>query len=272
MQQRMQQMSFQTIKTGNVDQRSSVEDGLGVEQKQDQHLEQVNEQDDEQDQTHDSSKTPCLDGLSVTTRFLAAVAFIAASFFRYPRETLNYEISAFIFIGAMSLFVLSNCLEMISASNFGKCVAGHIMCASAGSIIIAANIIYIVKLSLCDDGCDGEPLIDVDASLWITGSTFLVIGHLVETITVARDYDNYVLASVQAPVLGILGSLFFVFGSVLALEQLLYPDTDYYYGLIEGYEKDLEETMTVQSALYFTGSSVYVLHAIVYTIAKYSRV
>ena len=225
----------------------------------------VNEQDDEQVHTHDSSKTPGLDGLNVTTRFLAAVAFIPASFYRYPRETANYEISAFIFIGAMSLFVLSNCLEMISARNFGKNVAGHIMCASGGSIIIAANIIYMAPIII-----DGEPLIDVDASLWITGSTFLVIGHLVETITVARYYDNYVLASKQAAALGILGSLFFVIGSVLALEHFLLPNYDG--GSIAAYIEDLEGNMTIQSALYLTGSSVYVLHAIVYTIAKYSRV
>jgi hypothetical protein len=218
----------------------------------------VNEQDDEQVHTHDSRKTPGLDGINVTTRFVAAVAFIAASFYRYPRETFSYKISARIFIGAMSFFLLSNCLEMISASKLGKAVAGHATCAFGVSLFIAGSIIELVKLSSSEyySGGDGGPLIDVDAYLWITGSIFLVIGHLGETIAAA---------SKKAPALGILGSLFFVIGSVLTLEHFLFLD-------VEDFYNHVEDLLTAQSALYLTGSSVYVLHAIVYTIAKYSRV
>eukprot|EP00979_Chaetoceros_neogracilis_P006251 scaffold1262_cov206-Chaetoceros_neogracile.AAC.5 len=217
----------------------------------------VNEQDDEQVHTHDSRKTPGLDGINVTTRFVAAVAFIAASFYRYPRETFSYTISARIFIGAMSFFLLSNCLEMISASKLGKAVAGHATCAFGVSLFIAGSIIELVKLSSSEYySTGGGPLIDVDAYLWITGSIFLVIGHLVETIAAA---------SKQAPALGILGSLFFVIGSVLTLRHFVFLD-------VEDFQNHVEDLFTAQSALYLTGSSVYVLHAIVYTIAKYSRV
>jgi hypothetical protein len=83
-----------------------------------------------------------------------------------------------------------------------------------------------------------------------------VIGHLVETIAAA---------SKQAPALGILGSLFFVIGSVLTLRHFVFLD-------VEDFQNHVEDLFTAQSALYLTGSSVYVLHAIVYTIAKYSRV
>ena len=266
----MQHMSLKTIKAGNREPINNLEDGMKQKQKQKWQL-----NDEIPVQTIDPNKA-ILDGINVAARLLAVIAFIPASFFCYPIETLNYETryetSAFIFIGAMIFFLLSNYLEIKTAKNLGEHIVGHTICAFGAFIVIIANIVKVLSNDNDNDNDnDNGALVDAGAYLWIVGSSILLFGHLAETIAATIYSESSVLANKLVPIFGLLGSLFFLLGSILSLEDLLYPDeTDYYYyGWIWVFLSKLQENMTRQSALYLTGSSVYVLHGITYMIAKF---
>ena len=205
-----------------------------------------------------------VDGLVVATRLLAAASFALASFFCYPTKAQNYDTSAFIFIGAMVSFLLSYCLEIKKATRreMGRQIIGHALCAAGAIILIIANIVKITSYEN-----------DVHAYLWILGSISCLCGHLVETISAIRTTctEGGALARKLAPFFGVLGSIFFLFGSILSLKGLLYPDEAeyYYYGFMGVFLGQLHDNMSCQSGMYLAGSSMYIVHAILYATAKY---
>ena len=205
-----------------------------------------------------------VDGLAAATRLLAAASFALASFFCYPTKAQNYDTSAFIFIGAMVSFLLSYCLEIKKATRreMGRQIIGHALCAAGAIILIIANIVKITSYEN-----------DVHAYLWILGSISCLCGHMEETISAIRTTCTQAgaLSRKLAPFFGVLGSIFFLFGSILSLKCLLYPDEAeyYYYGFMRVFLGQLHDNMSRQSGLYLAGSSMYIVHAILYATAKY---
>jgi len=262
----MHQASMQTIIAGNTkpaindmeNQKQLTEAAQSIPSSNAEHQKQLTEA------AQSIPSSNAVDGLAVATRLLAAASFALASFFCYPIKTQNYDTSAFIFIGAMVSFLLSYYLEIKQATRreMGRQIIGHTLCATGAIILIIANIIKIASYEN-----------EAHAYLWILGSISFLFGHLEETISAIRTTCTQAGALTRklTPLFGVLGSIFFLFGSILSLKDLLYPDEAeyYYYGLMRVFLGQLHENMSRQSGLYLAGSSMYIVHAILYAIAKY---